>query len=70
MPLLDYIDAIERALGRPIARNLVPMQKGDVEATTASPTLLRDLVGAVPATPVEIGVQRFVEWYRAYHAAS
>ena len=63
--LLDFIDAIARALGRPIARRLLPMQKGDVPATSASPDLLRALTGYVPATNVETGVRAFVEWYRA-----
>ncbi|MBE7219409.1 MAG: NAD-dependent epimerase/dehydratase family protein [Caulobacteraceae bacterium] len=65
--LLDYIDAIERAVGRPIRRVLIPMQKGDVEATTASTTLLRDLIGFVPATPVDDGIARFVAWFRDHH---
>ena len=62
--LLPFIDAVERALGRPIQRRMLPMQKGDVPATWAAPDLLRALTGYVPATGVETGVARFVDWYR------
>ena len=65
--LLAFIDAIERALGRPIERRMLPMQKGDVPATWASPDLLRALTGYVPATDVETGVRAFVEWYRGVY---
>ena len=65
--LLPFIDAIERALGLPIARRLLPMQKGDVPATWASPDLLRALTGYVPTTDVETGVAAFVEWYRGFY---
>jgi UDP-glucuronate 4-epimerase len=65
--LLPFIETVERALGRPIARRMLPMQKGDVPATWASPELLRALTGYVPATDIETGVRAFVEWYRAYY---
>jgi UDP-glucuronate 4-epimerase len=65
--LLDFIDAIERALGTPIKRRMMEMQKGDVPATWASPLLLRELIGYAPDTPVETGVKAFVEWYRGYY---
>jgi UDP-glucuronate 4-epimerase len=62
--LLEFIEAVERALGRPIERRLLPMQKGDVPATWAAPDLLRALTGYVPATDVKTGVAAFVDWYR------
>jgi UDP-glucuronate 4-epimerase len=65
--LLEFIDSIERALGVPIQRRMLEMQKGDVPATWAAPELLRDLVGYVPDTPVETGVRAFVEWFRDYY---
>ncbi len=65
--LLDFIDAVERALGVPIARRMVEMQKGDVPVTWASPDLLRALIGYAPETPVEQGVKAFVDWYRGYY---
>lgn len=59
--LLDYIDAIELALGRKAERRYLPMQSGDVQATFADTTLLKHWTGAVPNTPIKTGVQRFVD---------
>jgi UDP-glucuronate 4-epimerase len=67
--LMAFIDAVERALGRKAERRMLPMQKGDVPATCASPDLLRALTGYVPATDVETGVRAFVEWYREIYPA-
>ena len=68
--LLDFIAAIEDALGRKAVRNLLPMQPGDVEATFADVSALDDAVGFKPATPIESGVRRFVEWYRTWAGAT
>jgi UDP-glucuronate 4-epimerase len=65
MELLDYIETIERQLGKRAIRKLLPMQKGDLPGTHADAGLLRTLTGYVPATSVEDGVKAFVEWYRA-----
>ncbi|MFT4149111.1 MAG: NAD-dependent epimerase/dehydratase family protein [Paracoccaceae bacterium] len=65
--LLDFVEAIEAEVGRPAIRNLMPMQQGDVPATWADATLLHDLTGYAPATPVREGVARFVRWYRDYY---
>ena len=67
--LLDYITALEAALGAQAKRNLLPMQPGDVPATEASAELLERLTGFRPATPVREGVAAFVDWYREYHQA-
>jgi UDP-glucuronate 4-epimerase len=64
--LLDFVEAIEMALGRKAKRNLLPMQPGDVPATFASADLLEWLIGYRPATDVEQGVRAFVDWYREY----
>jgi len=61
--LMDYIEALEEALGREAKKNMLPMQKGDVRATHASPELLQTLTGYTPKTPVREGVRRFVEWF-------
>lgn len=61
------ITALETALGRPARRVLKPLPPGDVARTDASTDLLRALVGAVPETPVAIGVPAFVAWYRQYY---
>lgn len=67
-PLMDYIGAAERALGKIATKNFMPMQQGDVPATEASPTLLKQLTGYVPSTTPEVGVAKFVEWYRERYA--
>jgi UDP-glucuronate 4-epimerase len=64
--LLDFIAAIEQALGKPAVRNLLPMQKGDVPQTYAAPDLLKALTGYVPETGVPTGVRSFVEWFRTW----
>ena len=65
--LLDFVDAIEDTLGRKAIRNYLPMQPGDVPATWADATLLHDLTGSRPSTPLATGVAQFVEWYRDYY---
>jgi len=65
--LMRYIELLEQCLGKKAQKNLLPLQQGDVPDTFADiDDLVRD-VGYRPATPVEEGVRRFVEWYRAYY---
>ncbi len=65
--LLYLIETLEKCLGKTAEKNFLPMQPGDVPATYADvDDLIRD-VGFKPATPIETGVARFVEWYRSYH---
>lgn len=64
--LTKFIDAIEAKLGKKTNRNLMPMQQGDVRDTFASADLLEKLTGYKPATPIEEGVGKFVDWYREY----
>ena len=65
-PLMDYIGALETALGVTAEKNMMPMQPGDVPATSADTSELADWVGFAPDTDVRIGVQRFVDWYVSY----
>jgi UDP-glucuronate 4-epimerase len=65
--LLDFISAIEDALGMRAEKRLLPLQDGDVPATYANTDLLDDWVGFVPGTSVREGVGRFVAWYRDYY---
>ncbi|NJM83998.1 MAG: NAD-dependent epimerase/dehydratase family protein [Tabrizicola sp.] len=65
--LADFIAAIEAALGRTARRRDLPMQMGDVPVTWADASLLHRLTGFQPKTPIREGMQRFVDWYRAYH---
>jgi UDP-glucuronate 4-epimerase len=67
VPLLDFIAAIESALGRTAQKNLLPMQDGDVPATYADVDALERWVGFRPHTPLADGVARFVAWYRDYY---
>jgi UDP-glucuronate 4-epimerase len=65
--LQHFIATLEKALGKQARKNLLPMQPGDVPATYADvDDLMRD-VGFQPSTPIEVGIQRFVDWYREYH---
>lgn len=64
--LMDYIAALEKALDREAKKNFLPMQDGDVPASFADTNELRVHTDFAPATPVEEGVRRFVEWYRGY----
>jgi len=65
--LMDFIAAIEQALGREAVKNFLPMQDGDVSATFADTAELNAWTGFKPATSVRDGVGRFVSWYRAYY---
>jgi UDP-glucuronate 4-epimerase len=64
--LTRFVEAIEAKLGRIAEKNFLPMQQGDVTDTVASADLLQKLTGYMPATPVEEGVGKFVDWYREY----
>ncbi|WP_086998215.1 NAD-dependent epimerase [Rhizobium sullae] len=61
--LMDFVETVERALGQPAQRKMLPMQKGDVPRTFASPDLLVALTGYKPDTTLETGIRAFVEWY-------
>ncbi|HEY0957981.1 MAG TPA: SDR family NAD(P)-dependent oxidoreductase [Novosphingobium sp.] len=66
--LEDFVDAIEQSLGKKAIRNYMDMQTGDVPATWADASLLRDLTGYQPQTNVRDGVDRFVSWYREHYS--
>lgn len=62
-----FIEVLEECLGKKAEKNLLPMQSGDVLVTYADVTDLSDAVGFHPATSIETGLARFVEWYRTYY---
>ena len=64
--LMDYIGALEKALGKQAEMNLLPMQPGDVPDTYADVDDLVEQFGYKPTTPVEDGVAHFINWYREY----
>ena len=67
VPLMNYIQALEKALGQQAILDLLPMQDGDVPATEADVTALESDLGYRPKVKVEEGIQRFVDWYRSYY---
>ena len=69
VPLMDYIQALEKALGKQAKLDLLPMQDGDVPATEADVTALESDFGYRPKVKVEEGIRRFVDWYRSYYTA-
>jgi UDP-glucuronate 4-epimerase len=65
--LIRYIEVLEECLGKKAIKNMLPLQAGDVPDTSADvDDLVRD-VGYRPATPVETGIRRFVDWYLEYY---
>lgn len=67
LQLMEFIKAIEGAIGAEATKIYKDMQPGDVPATWADTTLLTALTGTAPVTPVATGMQAFVDWYRAYY---
>jgi len=67
--LLRFIEVLERALGKKAEKKLMPLQPGDVPATYADIDDLSKDVGFRPSTPIEVGIPRFVEWYRSFYKA-
>jgi UDP-glucuronate 4-epimerase len=65
--LLHYIEVLEQCLGRKAEKNLLPLQAGDVPDTWANIDDLTRDVGYTPATPVEVGIRAFVDWYLEYY---
>ena len=66
--LLRFIELLEQALGCPAIKDFQPMQPGDVVATAADTSALESWVGFRPDTPLQVGIERFATWYRAYHS--
>lgn len=65
--LMDFITALENILGKKAKKNFLPMQAGDVPNTYADVTNLEAAFGFKPVTPIEKGVQTFVEWYTKHY---
>jgi UDP-glucuronate 4-epimerase len=65
--LLRFIEVLEDSLGIKAQKNLLPLQAGDVLETYANIDDLHRDVGFEPTTPIEVGIPRFVEWYRSYY---
>jgi len=67
--LLRYIEVLEECLGRKAEKHLLPLQPGDVPDTYADVEALSRDTGYSPSTPIETGVRRFADWYRAFYQA-
>jgi UDP-glucuronate 4-epimerase len=65
--LLRFIEIIEQATGKAAIKDLQPMQPGDVPATYADIGAIARDRGYAPTTPLELGLPKFVDWYRTYH---
>lgn len=65
--LMDYVAALESALGTTARKNMLPIQPGDMHSTAADTSALAAWVGFTPATPVQKGVARFVDWYKDFY---
>ena len=67
VPLMEFIACLERQLGRPAEKRLLPMQPGDVPATYADTSALSRWIDFSPNTPLDEGIARFVQWYLDYY---
>ncbi|BCA55047.1 putative 37.6 kDa protein in cld 5'region [Nitrospira sp. KM1] len=65
--LLRFIEVLEQTIGKKAEKKFLPLQAGDVPATYADIDDLSRDVGFAPATPIEVGIARFVEWYREFY---
>lgn len=65
--LLHFIEVIENCLGMKVQKNMLPLQPGDVTMTYADVDDLIADVGFKPATPIDVGIRRFIDWYRDYY---
>ena len=65
--LTEFIEAIENALGKKAKKQMMPIQPGDVEKTWADVSSLKKDYNYNPGTPVEVGIDNFVRWYREYY---
>ena len=65
--LLRFIEVLEQAIGKQAKKKLLPIQPGDVPATYADIEDLSRDVGFKPVTPIELGIPRFIEWYREFY---
>ena len=65
--LTRFIEVLEETIGIRARMNMLPIQLGDVLDTFADVNTLKEAIGFYPATPIEFGIQRFVEWYRGYY---
>jgi UDP-glucuronate 4-epimerase len=66
--LMAFIGLVEQSLGKKAEYQLLPMQPGDVKETYADISAIERDIGFAPTTPISVGIPRFIEWFKAYHA--
>lgn len=66
--LLTFIETIEQIMGKSAHKNLLPMQPGDVPVTFADVDDLTEATGFKPSTPLELGLEQFIQWFHHYYA--
>ena len=64
---MEFIELLEQAFETTVEKNMLPMQPGDVVSTYANVDALVSDTGYAPNTPIEVGVEKFVEWYATYY---
>jgi UDP-glucuronate 4-epimerase len=62
-----FIETLEKCIGKKAEKNFLPLQAGDVPETYADVDALTADVGFKPNTPIEVGIERFVQWYREFY---
>ena len=67
LPLAEFIEAIESAVGKKAQKIMLPMQAGDVPQTFADIDKLKQLTGLQPSMNIQQGMQNYVDWYRGYY---
>ena len=67
IPLMEYIRTLEDVIGNKAILQYLPMQDGDVPATSSDTSLLNDWIGFIPSTSINNGISKFVSWYREYY---
>ena len=67
IPLKEFVDALEKSLNKKAIVQLEPMQLGDVKGTFADNSLIKEYTGFAPKTPLDVGIQKFVDWYTNYY---
>lgn len=70
VPLLEMIATLEKALGKKVEKRFLPMQAGDVPETYADVEALSAVTGFAPSTPLDVGIGRFVDWYRGFYGVT
>ena len=65
--LIDFVNLIEKELGKKAIKNFLPMQKGDVRSTAADTRIIEELIGYKSKTDIKIGIKKFIEWFKNYY---